>query len=104
MALFSNKPPIRVIGADAFGPQLTLEEVQAAFSRGLENPAIRAIGKICLAMRENWVGDSLSSLSQELPMQGALHSGSANACAEIAQIIADLSVGNPSDSIKKWFA
>jgi len=103
MALFSTTKPVRVLGSTTFGPQMTLEEVQAAFTGGLNNPAIRAIGQICLAMREGGVGDSAGALSQEKPMESAIHAGAANACAELAQILANLSTGKTGDQIKEWF-
>lgn len=103
MALFSGNKTVRVVGSDAFGPQMTLEEVQAAFVRGAENPALRALGQICMAMREDGVGDATVALSQDKPMEGAMHAGGANACAVLAQLITDLSGGRMGDEVKKWF-
>lgn len=105
MKFFTRKPsPPRILGSDAFGPPLTITELRAGFVQSKDSPMWRCLGQIALAMREECVEHSGAALAGEKPMQAALHAGGANACAEFAQILADLSAGKVSDEVKGWFA
>ena len=99
---FSKKPSVRIVGSSAFGEPATLEEVKAAFNPA-SAAAVRVMGQIALALREQAIGDAYASTQAELPAQAALHQGAGNAFAEFAQILADLSAGKAGDSIKAIF-
>ena len=99
-----GQKPVRILGANAFGDCLTLEQVKAAFAEPGDKVAVRAIGQIALALREQCVSDSFASMQAELPTQSACHQGAANLAAELAQIIADLCAGRVGDTAKTVFS
>ena len=99
--LFRRRPLI--LGSDAFGPPMSITEVKAGFVKGKENPVWRALGQIALAMREECIEHSARALSAEKPQQAAMHAGGANACAEFAQMLADLAEGRATEDLKQWF-
>ena len=99
----SNSEPVRVLGSDAFGVTMTLEELQAAFINGDSNPAIRAMGQIALAMREQCVAQaSMASVADKNGM-ASFNMGAGNIAAEFAMTISNLSHGKCGDSIKEIF-
>jgi len=102
--LFSgNTEPVRVLGSDAFGETMTLEELQAAFVNADSNPAIRAMGQIALAMREQCVAQaSMASVADKNGM-AAFNMGAGNISAEFAMIISNISHGKCGDTIKEIF-
>lgn len=100
--LTSHSAP-RILGSDAFGPPMTLTELKAGFVRAKDDPVWRAIGQIALAMREECVETSTKAHAAEKPQLAAMHAGGGNACAEFAQLLADLADGRVPDTVKDWF-
>jgi pyruvate dehydrogenase complex dehydrogenase (E1) component len=98
-----NEEPIRVLGSEAFGVTMTIEELRAAFINADSNPAIRAMGQIALAMREQCVAQaSMASVAEKNGM-AAFNMGGGNIAAEFAMTISNLSHGICGDSIKEIF-
>jgi hypothetical protein len=101
--MFSKKSTVRILGSNAFGDPLTLDQVKSAFGGHSDRVQALAIGQMALALREQCISDAFASTQSELTVQSASHQGAANIMAEMAQIISDLLAGRISDQVKAFF-
>lgn len=100
MNWFKPSPP-KVIGNE-FGLPMTRDELSAALA-GQHSEALRAMGQILMALREQCVVQADSFACSEKPQAAAFQLGGANACVSVVSILQTLQTGKIPDEVKEWF-
>lgn len=105
--LFNNKSArsrgVAVVGSNAFGGLMSLEEVKGGFVKADDTVMWRAMGQMMLALREQCVQQSKVALQGEKLGLAAFHAGGEDVCVNMAHWLVELSEGRVPEVLKEWF-